>query len=69
MRRPTDGNRAAPPVGVPDPAGVDPAVLGTLLGRHGWLRRGGSTTSTLSSPSRTPGTTDDPAHRDRRRGT
>ncbi|WP_327298637.1 hypothetical protein [Streptomyces sp. NBC_01197] len=26
----------------PDPARVDPAVLGALLGRHGWLRRGGA---------------------------
>ncbi|MFJ7205470.1 hypothetical protein ACIQWR_18280 [Streptomyces sp. NPDC098789] len=27
----------------PDPAQVDPAVLGALLRRHGWLRRGGAT--------------------------
>ncbi|MFI6643162.1 hypothetical protein [Streptomyces sp. NPDC050504] len=27
---------------VPDPAQVDPAVLGALLGRHGWRRRGGA---------------------------
>lgn len=27
----------------PDPALVDPAVLGTLLRRHGWRRRGGAT--------------------------
>ncbi|MGW5850748.1 hypothetical protein ACWFQ8_22860 [Streptomyces sp. NPDC055254] len=26
----------------PDPAQVDPAVLGALLHRHGWLRRGGA---------------------------
>ncbi|AQT71645.1 MULTISPECIES: hypothetical protein [Streptomyces] len=26
----------------PDPATVDPAVLGALLHRHGWLRRGGA---------------------------
>lgn len=26
----------------PDPAQVDPAVLGALLGRHGWQRRGGA---------------------------
>lgn len=26
----------------PDPAQVDPAVLGTLLHRHGWQRRGGA---------------------------
>ncbi|MCY0957044.1 hypothetical protein [Streptomyces sp. H27-H5] len=26
----------------PDPAKVDPAVLGALLHRHGWLRRGGA---------------------------
>ncbi|MCJ1679528.1 hypothetical protein MTF65_19710 [Streptomyces sp. APSN-46.1] len=26
----------------PDPAHVDPAVLGALLHRHGWLRRGGA---------------------------
>ncbi|MFF2008882.1 hypothetical protein ACFVWY_07390 [Streptomyces sp. NPDC058195] len=30
-----------PPGDIPDPAGADPAVLGTLLDRHGWLRRGG----------------------------
>ncbi|MER5611346.1 hypothetical protein [Streptomyces sp. NPDC002215] len=30
------------PGGVPDPARVDPAVLGVLLGRHGWRRRGGA---------------------------
>ncbi|MFB7555186.1 hypothetical protein [Streptomyces brevispora] len=28
--------------GLPDPARVDPAVLGTLLARHGWRRRGGA---------------------------
>lgn len=28
--------------GAPDPAQVDPAVLGALLHRHGWLRRGGA---------------------------
>ncbi|WP_405494871.1 hypothetical protein [Streptomyces sp. NBC_00096] len=28
--------------GVPDPAQVDPLVLGALLHRHGWLRRGGA---------------------------
>ncbi|WP_030968695.1 hypothetical protein [Streptomyces sp. NRRL S-1824] len=34
---------ALPPVGdIPDPARVDPAVLGALLDRHGWRRRGGS---------------------------
>ncbi|MEU3187433.1 hypothetical protein ABZ707_24985 [Streptomyces sp. NPDC006923] len=26
----------------PDPAGTDPAVLGALLARHGWRRRGGA---------------------------
>ncbi|MFD7620054.1 hypothetical protein [Streptomyces sp. NPDC059802] len=31
-----------PPGDIPDPARVDPAVLGTLLGRHGWQRRGGA---------------------------
>ncbi|WP_406015528.1 hypothetical protein OG520_32825 [Streptomyces sp. NBC_00984] len=31
-----------PPGDNPDPARVDPAVLGTLLGRHGWQRRGGA---------------------------
>lgn len=39
------GHRAAPrtPTGeLPDPAGVDPAVLGALLRRHGWQRRGGA---------------------------
>ncbi|MEU2453501.1 MULTISPECIES: hypothetical protein [Streptomyces] len=29
--------------GGPDPAQVDPQVLGALLQRHGWLRRGGAT--------------------------
>ncbi|MFG3052900.1 hypothetical protein ACGFZP_18375 [Kitasatospora sp. NPDC048239] len=33
---PPDGARA-----LPDPAAVDPAVLCTLLARHGWVRRGG----------------------------
>ncbi|HEY9369835.1 hypothetical protein [Streptomyces sp.] len=28
--------------GLPDPARVDPLVLGALLDRHGWRRRGGS---------------------------
>ncbi|MFJ4780995.1 hypothetical protein [Streptomyces sp. NPDC088762] len=28
--------------GTPDPAQVDPQVLGALLRRHGWLRRGGA---------------------------
>ncbi|MGW7069660.1 hypothetical protein ACWGII_40575 [Streptomyces sp. NPDC054855] len=32
----------APPLGPPDPSQVDPAVLGALLGRHGWRRRGGA---------------------------
>ncbi|GAA2437208.1 hypothetical protein GCM10010433_42560 [Streptomyces pulveraceus] len=31
-----------PPGGIPDPARVDPAVLGALLDRHGWQRRGGA---------------------------
>ncbi|GAA2979510.1 hypothetical protein [Streptomyces fulvorobeus] len=35
-----DGRRTTG--GVPDPALVDPAVLGALLGRHGWRRRGGA---------------------------
>ncbi|MGW2252692.1 hypothetical protein ACWCXH_21190 [Kitasatospora sp. NPDC001660] len=30
-----------PDGGLPDPATVDPAVLATLLARHGWVRRGG----------------------------
>lgn len=29
-------------LGTPDPAHVDPQVLGALLHRHGWLRRGGA---------------------------
>ncbi|MEV7596214.1 hypothetical protein AB0O91_02380 [Kitasatospora sp. NPDC089797] len=33
---PEDPTRA-----LPDPATVDPAVLATLLARHGWVRRGG----------------------------
>ncbi|MFJ9060796.1 hypothetical protein [Streptomyces sp. NPDC102409] len=42
------GSRAHPyadgpdPGRTPDPARVDPAVLGTLLRRHGWHRRGGA---------------------------
>ncbi|WP_084718865.1 hypothetical protein [Streptacidiphilus carbonis] len=35
------GRAPADPVHI-DPAGVDPAVLGTLLARHGWIRRGGA---------------------------
>ncbi|MFJ3787467.1 hypothetical protein [Kitasatospora sp. NPDC090091] len=35
---PHDGTRP-----LPDPAAVDPAVLATLLARHGWIRRGGPT--------------------------
>ncbi|MET9468763.1 hypothetical protein ABZY44_29020 [Streptomyces sp. NPDC006544] len=31
-----------PAAGAPDPAQVDPLVLGALLHRHGWLRRGGA---------------------------
>ncbi len=31
-----------PPGDIPDPARVDPAVLGALLDRHGWHRRGGA---------------------------
>ncbi|MET9349852.1 hypothetical protein [Streptomyces termitum] len=33
---------AAPGDGVPDPGRVDPRVLGALLARHGWQRRGGA---------------------------
>ncbi|MFD8691801.1 hypothetical protein [Streptomyces sp. NPDC059651] len=33
---------ASPAGGLPDPARVDPAVLGVLLARHGWQRRGGA---------------------------
>lgn len=33
---------APAPLGPPDPSQVDPAVLGALLGRHGWRRRGGA---------------------------
>ncbi|MHC0428665.1 hypothetical protein ACX6XY_00580 [Streptomyces sp. O3] len=50
MHRPTDepaGPRRAEEswpetVGVPDATRVDPAVLGALLDRHGWRRRGGA---------------------------
>ncbi|MEU7176659.1 MULTISPECIES: hypothetical protein [Streptomyces] len=38
MYRPTDEYDATPP----DPTQVDPAVLGALLARHGWRRRGGT---------------------------
>ncbi|MEU9039663.1 hypothetical protein AB0D45_32800 [Streptomyces sp. NPDC048352] len=34
--------RPAPAPGTPDPGQVDPQVLGALLHRHGWLRRGGA---------------------------
>ncbi|MGW7253177.1 hypothetical protein [Streptomyces sp. NPDC054834] len=37
-----DGPAAAPWDRPPDPADVDPAVLGALLHRHGWQRRGGA---------------------------
>ncbi|MEU3739582.1 MULTISPECIES: hypothetical protein [unclassified Streptomyces] len=30
------------PLGPPEPSQVDPAVLGALLARHGWRRRGGA---------------------------
>lgn len=38
------GSWADPPVPLdpPDPSQVDPAVLGALLARHGWRRRGGA---------------------------
>ena len=35
------GESAAPSWALPDPARVEPAVLGALLARHGWQRRGG----------------------------
>ncbi|MFF5706669.1 hypothetical protein ACFY7H_29930 [Streptomyces sp. NPDC012794] len=34
--------RPRPAPGTPDPGQVDPQVLGALLHRHGWLRRGGA---------------------------
>ncbi|MFJ3880692.1 hypothetical protein ACIPW5_24905 [Streptomyces sp. NPDC090077] len=34
--------RPGPAPGTPDPGQVDPQVLGALLHRHGWLRRGGA---------------------------
>ncbi|MGW2475542.1 hypothetical protein [Streptomyces sp. NPDC001665] len=37
------GEAAPPSWGLPDPARVDPAVLGALLARHGWQRRGPGT--------------------------
>ncbi|MFI6108474.1 hypothetical protein [Streptomyces sp. NPDC051310] len=53
MHRPSDEPlrpHPSPPTGppppwkgaAPDPAHVDPLVLGALLGRHGWRRRGGA---------------------------
>ncbi|MEU5214205.1 hypothetical protein [Streptomyces sp. NPDC020742] len=39
MDRPTE----QPDARLPDPARTDPAVLGALLARHGWRRRGGAT--------------------------
>ncbi|MEU2023474.1 hypothetical protein ABZ565_15075 [Streptomyces sp. NPDC016469] len=59
------GEAAPPSWGLPDPARVDPGVLGALLARHGWQRRGsdggaysrwtppGGTTSLLVPRSRT----------------
>ncbi|NUS83162.1 MAG: hypothetical protein HOY75_10520, partial [Streptomyces sp.] len=38
--RPTE--EPAPAVPTPPPDQVDPAVLGALLARHGWRRRGGA---------------------------
>ncbi|MEV6978186.1 hypothetical protein [Kitasatospora sp. NPDC093806] len=38
--RPAPGE-PAPAGPLPDPGAVDPAVLATLLARHGWVRRGG----------------------------
>lgn len=40
--RPHPAPAAGPWAGPPDPAQVDPAVLGALLDRHGWHRRGGA---------------------------
>lgn len=40
--RPHPAPAAGPWTGPPDPAQVDPAVLGALLDRHGWHRRGGA---------------------------
>ncbi|SCG13260.1 hypothetical protein GA0115260_124201, partial [Streptomyces sp. MnatMP-M27] len=42
MDRPWPQDDAAPPASVPRPDEVDPAVLGALLARHGWRRRGGA---------------------------
>ncbi|NIY69806.1 hypothetical protein [Streptomyces malaysiensis] len=42
MDRPWPKDDAAPPASVPHPDEVDPAVLGALLARHGWRRRGGA---------------------------
>ncbi|MFD7902354.1 hypothetical protein ACFVSN_20260 [Kitasatospora sp. NPDC057904] len=38
---PGEPDGVLPGGGLPDPATVDPAVLATLLARHGWVRRGG----------------------------
>ncbi|MYT45178.1 hypothetical protein GTY89_23315, partial [Streptomyces sp. SID5471] len=38
MHRPIDAYELR----LPDPAQLDPAVLGALLARHGWRRRGGA---------------------------
>ncbi|WP_245687144.1 hypothetical protein [Streptacidiphilus griseoplanus] len=40
IRRDIGGSGRGDPA-LPDPAGVDPGVLGALLARHGWVRRGG----------------------------
>ncbi|MER7584932.1 hypothetical protein [Kitasatospora sp. NPDC097691] len=47
-----------PPQPLPDPATVDPAVLTTLLARHGWIRRGGPATryGRWTPPDGEPGT-------------
>ncbi|WP_332262355.1 hypothetical protein [Streptacidiphilus rugosus] len=41
-RAPGDADPHLADVVLPDPARVDPDVLTTLLGRHGWVRRGGA---------------------------
>ncbi|MFE4354875.1 MULTISPECIES: hypothetical protein [unclassified Kitasatospora] len=43
---------------LPDPAAVDPAVLATLLARHGWVRRGGPAAryGRWTPPDEEPGT-------------
>ncbi|MCG0289818.1 hypothetical protein L4B83_33695, partial [Streptomyces sp. PSAA01] len=58
MDRPWPQDDPAPP-SVPHPDETDPAVLGALLARHGWRRRGGTPGryARWTPPGRTAGAT------------